>query len=74
MSSITLFGTSCSSIEDNEDSEVDEADCVGESEGEGTVELAEEDVVEVTVRLVAGLLLLGRAVVVDIAAKLIQNV
>jgi hypothetical protein len=52
----------CSSIEDREDSDVDEADCVGESEGEGSAELAEDDV-DVAVRLVAGLLPLGRAVV-----------
>ena len=45
----------CSSIEESEDNDVDEADCVGESFGEGSVELAEDEV-EVWVRLVAGLL------------------
>ena len=65
MSRSTLFDAGCSSIEDSEDSDVEDADCVGESEGEGSVELAEDDVV-VAVRLAAGLLLRGRAVVVDI--------
>jgi hypothetical protein len=45
----------CSSTEDKDDRDVDEADCVGESKGEGSVELAAEEAV-VAVRLVAGLL------------------
>jgi hypothetical protein len=56
-----------SSIEDKEDKEVEEADGLGESDGEGTVELAEDEA-DVAMRLTEGLLC-GRAEVVDIAIK-----
>lgn len=55
----TVFFGSCSSTEDNDDSDVEEAECEGESFGVGTVELATDE----ATRLVAGLLLFGNAVV-----------
>jgi hypothetical protein len=65
VSSSLLLDGSCSSTEDSEDKEVEEADCVGESEGEGAIEPAEDEA-DVAVRLVTGLLPFDMAVVVDI--------
>jgi hypothetical protein len=53
-----------SSIELRDDKEVEEADCVGESNGVGAVEFAEDDV-DVTVRRVTGLCLVADVAIVS---------
>lgn len=61
-----MTGSSISSTEDMDDSEVDEAEALGESYGEGAEELAVE--AEVAVRLEMGRPM-GRAEVVDMMVQ-----